>query len=388
MDSLRWAQEELDKIDDRALRRRTICFSASGGKFEHSGVTLLNFASNDYLDFARSAELKQRANELLEEFGLGSGSSRLLSGTLPPHEDLERKIAQFLSAKSVLLFSSGYLTNLGLLSALIRREDVVCADRLCHASLQDGITLSRARQLRFHHNCADHAEELLRRATERRRNSRLYLVTESVFSMDGDLAPLLELGGLAARYDAILIIDEAHALGVFGRNGRGLIDACGISRDEALTTGTLSKAFGAYGGFVAGRSVLRELLLSTARPFIFNTSLPVSVLGGALAALELLERGPELGLELLSRAERFRAKLRSSGLNTLRSASQIVPVIVPGNFEVQRFSAVLREQGINAPAIRAPSVPKGSERLRFSLTLAHSEADLERVAEIVIGAAR
>jgi 8-amino-7-oxononanoate synthase len=304
---------------------------------------------------------------------------------LPCHEELEAALAAHKGYQAALVFGSGYLANLGLLGALAGREDCIIADRLAHASILDGAGLSRARVLRFRHNDPQHLRDMLRRASGAR---RLFVVTESVFSMDGDLAPLSAIAEAACAASAMLIVDEAHATGVFGPRGTGLIGALGLQDAVPVAMGTLSKALGGYGGFVAGSEVFRRWLINRARAFIFSTSLPPASVGAALGALAALDRQPDQGLLLLERARSLRDCLRAAGFNTGNSASQIIPLIIGDNQQTLRFAQSLRELGILAVAIRPPTVPEGTSRLRLSLTLKLTPADIERATDIIITTAR
>jgi 8-amino-7-oxononanoate synthase len=308
----------------------------------------------------------------------------LVTGTLPIHEQLERRLADFKGYSAALVFGSGYLVNAGVISSLVNRHDTVFADKLVHASLIDAITLSRARLARFCHNDIPHLEELLRKNA----TGRKLIVTESVFSMDGDLAPLPEIAAVASKYDAMLMIDEAHATGVFGPFGSGLIRQHRIESFVNVSMGTLSKALGSYGGFVACSINMRSFFVNRARSLIYTTALPPSVIASSIAALDVLQTSPELGAELLKRAELFRRKLKTAGLDTLQSASHIIPVLVGENAKALAFAERLRLFGILAIAIRPPTVPPGSARLRLSITLDHSDNDLARAAEILIAAAK
>ena len=342
--------------------------------------TTLNFSSNDYLDLTHHPEVITAAERALRDCGAGAGASRLVSGTLPLHEELEARLAQLKGYPASLVFGSGYLTNLGVIPALVGRGDAIFADRLAHASLMDAAILSRAELYRFRHNAADHLDELLNKHGG---TGRKLVVTESVFSMDGDLAPLPEIAVAAERYGALLLVDEAHATGVFGPGGSGLIREQKLEPLVTVSMGTLSKALGGYGGFVACSEKLRALLVNRARAFIFTTAPPPAVLGAALGALDVLEKNPGWGADLLRRAAVFRQQLQLFGLDTMQSASQIIPIMVGDNARALALAGRLREQGLLVVAIRPPTVPEGTARLRLSVTRSHSETDLARAAEII-----
>ena len=379
-----WIEELLIGLRAEHAERRICVYPGSGGKVRMDGREFLNFSSNDYLSLSKHPRVVAAARQALDEYGAGSAASRLVTGTLPIHEQLERRLADFKGYPAALVFGSGYLANAGVIPSLVSRDDTVFADKLVHASLIDAIRLSRAELVRFRHNDIRHIEELLKKNPAGRR----LVVTESVFSMDGDLAPLPEIAAAASKHDAMLMIDEAHATGVFGPSGSGLIREHQIESFVNVSMGTLSKAMGSYGGFVACSTNMRELFVNRARAFIYTTALPPSVMASSIAALDVLRTSPELGVELLKRAELFRKTLKAAGLDTMQSASQIIPVRVGENAKALALAERLRASGILAVAIRPPTVPHGSARLRLSITLDHSDNDLARAAEIIITAAK
>jgi 8-amino-7-oxononanoate synthase len=383
-----WIGPLLDDLRARGLERRLKVLPRAGGKFVVGGREILNFSSNDYLDLAGDPHVAGRAQEAIARFGSGSAASRLVTGTLECHAELEAALAAWQAYPAALLFGSGCLTNMGTLSAILGRDDVAFADRLVHATILDGIQLSRARLHRFRHNDPDHLLHLLAQAAAtRRRGSRFLVATESVFSMDGDRAPLAALVEAAGRYEAMLLVDEAHALGVFGPQGSGLVAAQRLGQNVNACTGTLSKALASYGGFVCCSPALRELLIQRSRPLIYSTALPPASAAAALAALEVVRRQPELGPTLLARADSFRRQLQAAGVRVMHSDTQIVPLLVGDNAKAVRLSERLKAEGILAPAIREPTVPHGTARLRLSVTLAHDAGDLRRAAAAVAGAA-
>ncbi|MBP7831190.1 MAG: 8-amino-7-oxononanoate synthase [Kiritimatiellae bacterium] len=376
--------DALTELRSAHLDRHLTPYPATGGRVTVDGRPLLNFSSNDYLGLARHPRVVESAAKALHEYGAGATASRLVTGTLPLHEELERRLAEFKGYPAALVFGSGYLTNAGTIPALVGPDDLVLADRLAHASLLDAAVLSRARLLRFRHNDATHLDELLSGHPARRR----LVLTESVFSMDGDRAPLPDLAAAAARHNVLMLVDEAHATGVYGPGGAGLISEYGLANRIEVSMGTLSKALGGYGGFVACGEDLRAWLVNKARAFIYTTAPPPAVLGAALGALLVLSKRPDMGRELLARAAGFRATLQAAGLDTLNSASQIVPVKVGDNAKALSLSRRLKNDGILAVAIRPPTVPPGTARLRFSISLAHEPADLEEAAHKIVAAAR
>ncbi|MCK5116189.1 MAG: 8-amino-7-oxononanoate synthase [Candidatus Aegiribacteria sp.] len=335
---------------------------------------MLEFSSNDYLDLAGHPLLKEASVRAIELYGSSVAASRLMSGNISLHEELEKRLARLTGMESALLFGSGYLANIGLLSSITSRDDLVFSDRLNHASLVDGALLSRAGVLRYRHCDTDHLEYFLANRTSR---GDRFIVTDSLFSMDGDIAPLRKLEELSLRYNCNLIVDESHAIGVFG-NGGGICRESGIKPHTLI--GTLSKALGSYGGFAAGSADLIEYLINRARTFIYSTGLPPAAPAAALKALDIIESQPECGRKLLSMASDFRGMIEPTGYSTAPSESQIVPVRVGENRDAVAFSEYFNRNGISAVAIRPPTVPAGTARIRFSVTLRHSRKDLSYAA--------
>jgi len=380
-----WVSAGLGKLRERSLFREPRVYAGTGGSLRVGDRTYLNFSSNDYLGLSRHPAVLGGARRALERYGAGATASRLITGTLDLHEVLEAKLAEFKGAPAALVFGSGALANLGTLPALLGRDLHVFADRLAHGSILDGILLSRARLHRFHHNDMAHLAALLRRHGV---GERRLVVTESVFSMDGDLAPLPELIATAREHEALLFIDDAHAVGVFGEAGAGRVGRSEFEGGVNVCVGTFSKALGSYGGFVTCSRRMRDWFVNAARTFVFSTALPPPVLGAAAAAVDLVRAEPRLGQELLRRAARLRARLAAGGIDTGLSASQIVPVRVGPSAAALRVSRALRKRGVLAVAIRPPTVPEGTARLRLSVSLAHTEADLDRASQCVCGALR
>jgi len=340
---------------------------------------MLEFSSNDYLNLSTHPDLKNAAAGAVMRNGCSASASRLMSGNLSLHEELERELADMTGMESALLFGSGFLANVGVLNAVAGRDDVIFADRLNHASLVDGALVSRARVVRYTHGDTEHLEELLS-GTECR--GRRFIVTDSLFSMDGDRAPLKKLDELSKRFGCDLVVDEAHAVGVFGEGG-GLCVEQGIR--PRILVGTLSKALGSYGGFIACDSVIREFLVNRARTFIYSTGLPPASVAAGKAAVNLVRSHPSMGKKLLEKAAVFRGMLKKRGFSTDPSESQIVPLVIGAGDDALAVAGRLRREGVSAVAIRPPTVPAGTARIRFSVTLAHSRADLERVVSAVAG---
>lgn len=379
-----WINELLDEARTQGLERQARVYPSCGGKITLDGREVLNFSSNDYLDLVRHPHVVDRARQALEEYGTGSTGSRLVTGTLPIHEELEARLATEKGYPAALLFGSGYMANAGTIPVLAGRGDLIFADKLVHASMIDACQLSGAKLVRFAHNDVQSLEQRLQQNADSK--VRKLILTESVFSMDGDLAPLKEIAALAEKFGVMLMVDEAHASGTFGPHGAGLIREHHLENSVTVSMGTMSKAFGGYGGYAACSENLRKLLVQSARAFIFTTAPPPAVIGAALGAMDVLEASPNLGACLQANADWFRNLLREGGLDTLQSASQIIPVIIGGNQKALAVSQKLRERGILAAAIRPPTVPAGTARLRLSVTLAHHVSDLEFSAKQIIKA--
>jgi len=338
---------------------------------------LILAASNDYLSLAGDERLRLAAGRAAQEWGAGAGASRLVCGTLALHNQLEEVIARFKGSEAALVFSSGYLANLGLLAALAGPGDAIFSDELNHASIVDGCRLSRAEVFVFRHRSVDHLAELIGKADGFRRR---LVVSDGLFSMDGDLAPLPELSSLCRRHDAVLVVDDAHATGVLGPSGKGSLDHFGLAGEDVVQIGTLSKALGALGGFVAGPQVLIDYLTNTSRPFIYTTALPPPVIGAALAGLEIAQAEPWRRQELAEKAAWLRDQLARQGWPVPDDPSPIIPVVLGSNQAALGAAERLLEKGILAPPIRPPSVPVGSARLRISLTAGHTWEQVKGIA--------
>ncbi len=378
--------EELERRAEAGLLRSLRSFERQGAwVVTDDGRRLLSFASNDYLGLASHPAIAEAAARAARR-GAGATASRLIVGTDPAYEALEAKLAEFQGAEAALVFGSGYLANFGTIAGLLGPEDAVISDRLNHASIVDGCRLSRAAIYIYEHRDVEELEAMLRRAGREGARRKL-IVTESVFSMDGDVAPLAEIVELKERYGAALLVDEAHADGVFGPGGAGYAHELGLADRIDLHLGTFGKALGAYGAYVAGRSLWVRYLVNASRSFIFTTGLPPAVISAVDAALDVVRDANELRRSLHARADRFRADLAALGLDTGGSTTQIVPVLVGESEAALALSSELEEAGVLAVAIRPPTVPPGSARLRFSLTAQHEDADLDRALAAIETAA-
>lgn len=377
-----WISAILEEAREQGLERQARVYPACGGKITIDGREILNFSSNDYLDLVHHPHVIDRARQALEKYGTGAAGSRLVTGTLPIHEELEARLAKEKGYPAALLFGSGYMANAGTIPVLAGRDDVIFADKLVHASMIDACKLSGAKLVRFAHNDFQSLENRLQNFPAD--GNRRLIITESVFSMDGDIAPLKEIAALAEKHGALLMADEAHSSGTFGPHGAGLIREYGLENSVTVSMGTLSKAFGGYGGFIACSENLRKLLVQSSRAFIFTTAPPPAIIGAALGAMDVFEASPNLGSCLQANAAYFRELLQAGGLDTLQSESQIIPVVIGENEKALAVSQKLRERGIIAAAIRPPTVPAGTARLRLSVTLAHLLDDLEFAAKQII----
>jgi 8-amino-7-oxononanoate synthase len=379
--------QELTAMEARSLRRRlrVVDEVLTGGRVRVAGRVLLNLSSNDYLGLAQDPRIINAAQEAALRWGAGAGASRLVVGHLALHEAAETRLADFKGAEAAVIFPTGYMANMGVISALMGPGDVVFSDRLNHASIYDGIKLSGAELQRFPHRDLNRLEQLLQQAGGAKRR---LIVTDSVFSVDGDLAPLVGLVALKARYAAWLMIDEAHATGVLGARGAGLAEALGVAGEIDIHMGTFSKALGSQGGYVAGERRLIDYLHNRARAFIYSTALAPPVLGAIDKALEIVVQEPERRLYLSRESEVFRQGLLAAGLDLLGSETQIIPVLVGENDRTLKFAAALKDRGLMAVALRPPTVPPGRARVRFSLSAAHCREDLVQARETIMATAK
>jgi len=369
---------------DRHLREITV---AQGPEVEIGGRRLVNFSSNDYLGLANDRRLRKAATSAIDEFGVGAGASRLITGNLSPHLSLERALAKWKRTKASLCFSSGYAAALGTIPALVGKDDVILLDKLCHASLIDGAKLSGAVLRVFPHNHVGKLESHLEWANREHPGERVLIITESVFSMDGDRAPLRELIELKKRFGALVLLDEAHAVGVIGPNGRGLAAAENVSEEVDVQMGTLSKGLGASGGYICGARTLIYWLINRARSFIYSTAPPPAIAAAALAAIDFLAspEGEERRLLLWKRIRLMQQLLPAAGLKGegVAARSAIFPWIVGDEQATLDLASALQSDGFLVPAIRYPTVAKGAARLRITVTAAHEEAQIEALCETI-----
>jgi glycine C-acetyltransferase/8-amino-7-oxononanoate synthase len=368
-------QEEISLLSRQHLVRTLVAInSGQSTMLEQNGRTFIHFSSNNYLGLADHPELKSAAIRIIKEWGVGGGSSRLISGNHRLYKELETKIARFKRTESALIFSSGYIANIGSIGTLVKKNDLILADRLCHASLIEGARLSGAAFRVYHHKDTDQLGKLLR---GRRSKVKTLIITDGVFSMDGDIAPLPEIARLAEEFDALIYLDDAHATGVLGPNGRGTCDHFGLSSPRIIQMGTLSKALGSLGGFIASDRLLIEYLINKAKPFIYTTALPPATLAAALAGFDLIENDPKIRERLWELASHVRIQINRMGFNTCGSETPIIPILTGQTETTLSFSQKLLEEGIYIPAIRPPTVPNRASRLRISLMATHTDEQIQ-----------
>jgi 8-amino-7-oxononanoate synthase len=377
-DPLHWINAESERWSRLGLSRQLVPRApARPGRIVQGGRELINFGSNDYLGLACDPRLREAAVNAAERFGWGAGASPLVTGWTDAHAELAEALARFEQVEAVALFASGFAANLGTMAALVARGDVVYADRLAHGSLIDGARLSGARLRVFPHNDVNRLASIITRDQGRFRRS--LIVTEGLFSMDGDMAPLADLVDVADRFSAMLLVDEAHATGVLGPDGRGAASTMGVAERIPIRVGTLSKALGSVGGFVAGSRALIDWLVNHARTMIYSTALPSPAAAAAREALDIVESEPLRREYLLSLSSRLRGALGSAGVAVDAGASPIIPIVFGETDRARAAADLLSEKGFFVPAIRPPTVAAGTARLRLSLSVAHETTDVDAI---------
>jgi 8-amino-7-oxononanoate synthase len=376
--------ERLQELKELGLYRRMRMISGpQGPRVVLDGKPVLLLCSNNYLGLADHPRVREAAADAAMRWGVGAGASRLVSGTMTVHRRLEERLAEFKHAQAALLFGSGYLANIGVITTLAGRDEVVFSDELNHASIIDGCRLARAETFVYRHGDVEHLAWGMREAEGR----GALVVTDSVFSMDGDVAPLTEIVELARRHDVRVVVDEAHGTGCLGPDGRGAVAEAGLEDEVDVVIGTLSKALGAYGAFVACDEDMAQLLVNSARPFIFSTAPPPPAVAGALAALELLAEQPQRVEKLQANADALREELARERFEVSGSTTQIVPLVIGDAKQAMRICELAIEHGVFAQAIRPPTVPEGTSRLRLAVMASHSRAELREAAHILARAA-
>ncbi len=383
-------EDRLAELERLGLSRRLRLVSGpQGPTVLLDGQPVLLLCSNNYLGLADHPQVREAAAEAAMRWGVGAGASRLISGTMTVHRRLEERLADFTARQSCLLFGSGYLANLGVIGALAGRGDTVFSDELNHASIVDGCRLSRAEVVVYRHGDPEHLLWSMRHHGGRREGQgRRVIATDSIFSMDGDVAPLEEIVELAQASGARIVVDEAHAIGTYGPDGRGALAAAGLEGEVDAIVGTLGKSLGSYGAFVCGDQQMTRYLLNTARSFIFSTALPPPAAAGALAALELLQQRPHRVERLAANARALRRSLAAEGFQVPEGDMHIVPLIVGEERDTMRLCQAAIEQGVFAQAIRPPTVPAGTSRLRLAAMASHTTSDMRLAAGVLASTAR
>lgn len=372
---MEFIDNELKRLKGEGLYRKLkLVKGEQGARVRLNGREVINLSSNNYLGLASHPELKKASILAAEKYGCGSGASRLICGNMELHEKLEEKIASFKRAESAVLFNSGYTANLGTISSICGREDIIFSDKLNHASIIDGCLLSGAELKRYSHKDMNILERLLKNTP---RSKKKLIVTDGVFSMDGDIAPIKEIVKLAKKYSALVMLDDAHATGVLGKTGRGTAEHLRLDNGIDITMGTLSKALGSFGGFVAGSKKLIDFLINKARGFIYTTSLPPAVIASSIEAIKIVEREHSLRDSLWRNVNYLKKGLKNEGFNTMESQTQIIPILIEDTRKTIEMSQMLLKEGVFVQGIRPPTVPQGKSRLRVTVTAAHNKDDLD-----------
>jgi 8-amino-7-oxononanoate synthase len=371
-----FAAEKLASLEAKSLRRLLVDTGREDGIWLlRGGRRLLSFSCNDYLNLTQHPKIQEIAIAAIRDHGVGAGASRLVTGNHPLYGELETRLARLKETEAACVFGSGYLANLGIISALMGRNDLLLLDELSHSCILAGATLSGGKVITFRHNDVAHAAQLLSETRELYRHAMI--ATDGVFSMDGDLAPLQELAALGRKYDAWLLSDDAHGIGVVG-GGRGSSFVNGCKADVDLQMGTLSKAIGGYGGYLCASKAVIDLIKTRARTLVYSTGLPPATLSAAIAALDVIEGDPTFAATPLKKAKAFAARL-----NLPEAQSPIVPIIIGSTEDTLQGSRMLEDEGFLVAAIRPPTVPPGTSRLRLTFTAAHPDAEIERLAKII-----
>jgi glycine C-acetyltransferase len=378
---LNYLKDQVQELKDQGVYRiLPILEGANEAEIMLNGQSVINLSSNNYLGFANHPRLKEAAIKAVEKYGVGSGAVRTIIGNMDIHEELEVKLAKFKREEAVMVFQSGFNCNAGAIQAITNKGDLIISDELNHASIIDGVRLSRADKAVFKHSDMEDLERVLK---EKRANyANCLIITDGVFSMDGDLAKLPELVEIAEKYNCMTYVDDAHGSGVLGENGRGTVDHFGLHGRIDFTIGTLSKAIGVIGGYVAGNKVMKEWLLHRGRPLLFSTSLPPAAVGAIMEAVDLLSSTTEYTDRLWSNAKFFKAELGKLGYNIGHSETPITPVIIGDEAKTVAFSKRMLEKGVFVSAIIFPTVPKGTGRVRCMVTAGHTEEQLSRAVKV------
>ncbi len=369
-------ETELYELELQHLLRKPIVIeSCDGPRVTVNGKSILLMCSNDYLGLSGHPALREAAQTAMNRFGFGAGASRLISGTMSVHQELEQKIARFKHAEAAILFNTGYGANTGIIPVIAGKNDVILSDSLNHASIIDGCRLSKAHVAVYRHRDMDHLQSLLK---EHEKLSRKLIVTDGVFSMDGDIAPLPAIVALAEKYQAIVMVDDAHATGVLGKSGRGTAEHFGLSKDAHIQMGTLGKALGSFGAYAAGSNDIIDFLVNRSRSYIFSTALPPAVCAASISAIDLLENDQGRKASLWKNREHFVSGLRTMRIPIGQSETPIIPLMIGDAEKTLKVARRLFDLGIFATAVRPPTVPDGASRIRMTVTAIHTDEDVER----------
>ncbi|MBN2261250.1 MAG: glycine C-acetyltransferase [Clostridiales bacterium] len=377
---LNYLKEKIQELKDQGVYRKLPVFDgANEAIINLNGATVINLSSNNYLGFANHPRLKEAAIKAIEKYGVGAGAVRTIVGNMDIHEELERLLAEFKREEAVMLFQSGFNCNAGAIQAIADKGDLIISDELNHASIIDGVKLSKADKAVFKHSNMDDLERILKE--KRKQYSNVLIITDGVFSMDGDLAKLPEIVELAELYSCMTYVDDAHGSGVLGESGRGTVDHFGLHGRIDFSIGTLSKALGSIGGYVAGSKTMKEWLSHRGRPILFSTALPPASVGALIEAVNLLMETTEYTDRLWDNANYFKEKLGKLGFNTGHSETPITPVIIGDEARTVAFSGKLLENGVFGSAIVFPTVPKGTGRIRCMVTAGHTKEQLDQAVD-------
>jgi glycine C-acetyltransferase/8-amino-7-oxononanoate synthase len=378
---MKYISDELKKIKESGLYRElNIVEGAQGAHLEIKGKTYLSFCSNNYLGLANNPLVIKAVKDAVEKYGWGTGASRLVSGNMRMHEALEDEISRFKEKEASIVFPTGYMANIGTISSLVSKGDLVICDKLNHASIIDGCRLSGADFRIYPHCDMEKLKNILMKSTK---CFRKLIVTDTVFSMDGDLAPLPDIVRIAHKYKTMVMVDEAHGTGVFGKKGRGVVEHFNLSKKISIVMGTLSKAVGSLGGYVSGDADLINFLRNKARPFMYTTALPPAVCAASIAGIKLIRKDPSLRTSLWNNVRYLKKELGLLNLNVIPSESPIIPILIGDAKKAVAVSKFLYKKGILIPAIRPPTVPASSSRLRMTVMSTHTKKDLEKLLEVL-----
>ncbi len=378
---MKFLTKELTELEKNGLYRRLrMITSSQEASVEIAGKKYLSFCSNNYLGLANHPKVIEASIEATRKYGCGAGASRLISGTMQLHSELEDRLAQFEEKSSAILFTTGYCANVGSITSLVNEEDTIILDKLNHASIVDAARLSRAKLQVYPHKDMERLETILKRSQKYRRR---LIVTDGIFSMDGDMAPLPDIVNLAHKYEAYTMVDEAHATGVVGAKGRGTAEHFNVEDKIDVIMGTLSKALGSLGGFVVGESALIEFLKNKARSFIYTTALPPGVCMASIVALEIVQTDVSYRKQYLDKVAALKKELQKLQFDLMGTESHIIPVLIQDPFKTMEISKYLYEKGILIPAIRIPTVPKGTNRLRISLMATHTKEEIAKLLNVM-----